>query len=81
MKRMEPIIITPKTEQEYSLVMAMLKKMRIKAEPMKGKSLERIPGLPYSREEIMDDIRCSEDDIVAGRTTTNDALRKEIATW
>jgi predicted Rossmann-fold nucleotide-binding protein len=32
-KDMEPIIITPKSEQEYSLVMELLKKMRIKATP------------------------------------------------
>ncbi|NDV83993.1 hypothetical protein [Bacteroides sp. 51] len=42
---------------------------------------ERIQGVPVTREEVMEDIRCSEEDIKAGRTITNEELRKRIVTW
>lgn len=72
---MDAIIIKPKTEQEYSFVMEMLKRMRIKAEPV------QTPGLPRTRQEMMEDISRSDKDIAAGRTITNSDLHKEIATW
>lgn len=77
---MDSILITPKTDQEYSFVMEMLRRMNIKAKPIHEKGIECISGLPYTYKEILEDIRCSEEDILAGRTISNEALRKKITT-
>lgn len=72
---MDSIIITPKSEQEYSFVMEMLKKMRIKAVPVQNKTTERIAGLPYTKEERIASIRRAEADYAAGHFKTSDELK------
>lgn len=50
---MDSIIITPKNEQERSLIMEMLKKMRIKAEPMREENIA--PPYPIMTQEELDE--------------------------
>lgn len=57
---MDSIIITPKTEQEYSLVMEMLKKMCIKAESVDSHAVRRIPGIAKTYEELTDQLKLVE---------------------
>jgi predicted transcriptional regulator len=44
-------------------------------------TLERIPGLAYTREERLAAIKRAEEDIAAGRTITHEAMGKMIASW
>ena len=62
---MEPIIIIPKTEQEYSFVMELLRRMKIKTKPVNNRPV-RIPGVPCTREELIENIRHSEEEFAQG---------------
>ncbi len=74
---MEQIIVTPKTEQEYSLVMAMLRKMKIEAKASSGsQSLRRM-----TVEEYRDMAEESIVDVQAGRTVSHQEVKKRIASW
>lgn len=42
---------------------------------------ERIPGLPYTHEERMESLRIAEENIVAGKTTDWEDVKKEMASW
>lgn len=44
-------------------------------------SFERIPGLPYTREERLASVRRSEEDFRAGRVISHEDLMKEVRTW
>lgn len=72
---MEPIIITPKNEQEYSFVMEMLKKMKIKATPMHEKP----------RRMTMDEYNDMIDESLAaareGRVISHSDLKEEMKRW
>jgi len=52
-------------------------KVKMQNEP----EFERIPGLAYTREERMADIRRAEEDYAMGRTITSEELEKRIALW
>jgi len=43
--------------------------------------LERIPGLAYTQEERVADIRKAEEDYAMGKVITSEELGKRIATW
>ena len=47
----------------------------------KEAEIERIPGLPYTYEECIADIRKSEEDYAMGRTITSEKLKERMATW
>jgi hypothetical protein len=83
---MTTITVAPRNEEEYNLVMAVLHQLKIKtkekaAKSTSEKSYGRIPGWPYTREEILEDIRLGEEEIAAGHTITHEELKKEIASW
>ncbi|MDR2887575.1 MAG: hypothetical protein LBV26_06210 [Bacteroidales bacterium] len=42
---------------------------------------ERIPGLPCTHDEYMNDIHRAEEDYAAGRTVTSEEAGKKIAAW
>ena len=73
---MERIIITPKNEQEYSLVMEMLKKMRIKVAPAPKKALRRM-----TMDEFYAEIDAAEEAIAQGRTIAQEDMEKRVASW
>jgi len=39
------------------------------------------PGLPTTREELLEDLRWAMEDAKAGRVTTHEDLEKEMKTW
>ena len=45
------------------------------------KEFERIPGLAYTYEERLAEIKEAEADYKAGRTITSEELKKRIAAW
>lgn len=73
---MERIVITPKTEQEYSFVMEMLKRMKIKATPVSEAPMRRM-----TVEEYRD---MANEAIIAvreGRVVSQEELKREMAQW
>lgn len=73
---MQPILVIPKTEQEYSLVMAMLKKMRIKASALANEGIAAM-----SMDEFYSMIDSSLKDANEGRTISNANLKEKIEEW
>ena len=73
---MNQIIITPKSEQEHSFVMEMLKRMKIKATSREEKPLPRMTIKEYSAmaERAIADAE-------AGRTISQSEMEKRVASW
>lgn len=70
------ILITPKTEQEYSLVMELLKKMRIKATPFHDDPVTRM-----TLEQYREMAEQSLSDAEEGRTISQVEMEKRVASW
>lgn len=73
---MQAILVTPKNEQEYSLVMAMLKKMRIKTTEFSNEE-----PFPMTVNDFHAMIDHSLQDADEGRTTSNADLKKKMKGW
>ena len=73
---MNQIIITPKSEQEHSFVMEMLKRMKIKATSIEEKPLPRMTIKEYRAmaERAVTDAE-------AGRTISQSEMEKRVASW
>lgn len=75
-KAMNQIIITPKSEQEHSFVMEMLKRMKIKATSIEEKPLRRM-----TIEEYRAMAKRAIADAEAGRTISQSEMEKRVASW
>ena len=73
---MNQIIITPKSEQEHSFVMEMLKRMKIKATSIEEKPLPRMTIKEY---RAMAESAIA--DAEAGRTISQSEMEKRVASW
>ena len=73
---MNQIIITPKSEQEHSFVMEMLKRMKIKAT-----SIEEQPLYRMTIEEYRAMAERSIADAEAGRTISQSEMEERVASW
>lgn len=73
---MNQIIITPKSEQEHSFVMEMLKRMKIKATSIEEKPLPRMTIKEY---RAMAERTIA--DAEAGRTISQSEMEKRVASW
>lgn len=73
---MNQIIITPKSEQEHSFVMEMLKRMKIKATSIEEKPLPRMTIKEY---RAMAEGAIA--DAEAGRTISQSEMEKRVASW
>lgn len=73
---MNQIIITPKSEQEHSFVMEMLKRMKIKATSIEEKPLPRMTIKEY---RAMAERAIA--DVEAGRTISQSEMEKRVASW
>ena len=73
---MNQIIITPKSEQEHSFVMEMLKRMKIKAP-----SVEETPLRRMTIEEYRAIAERAIADAEAGRTISQSEMDKRVASW
>ena len=73
---MNQIIITPKSEQEHSFVMEMLKRMKIKATSVEEKPLRRM-----TIEEYRAMAERSVVDAETGRTISQSEMEKRVASW
>lgn len=73
---MDSILITPKTKQEYSFVMEMLKRMKIKAAPVHEK-----PIAPMTMDEFNKEIDRSLEAACENHVTSHEDLKKEMAQW
>ena len=73
---MNQIIITPKSEQEHSFVMEMLKRMKIKATSIEEKPLPRMTIKEY---RAMAERAIA--DAEAGRTISQSEMEKRVASW
>lgn len=73
---MNQIIITPKSEQEHSFVMEMLKRMKIKATSIEEKPLRRM-----TIEEYRTMAKRAIADAEAGRTISHSEMEKRVASW
>lgn len=73
---MERIVITPKTEQEYSFVMEMFRRMKIKATPLPDASMRRMTIEEY-REMADEALQAARE----GRTISHEELKKEMEQW
>jgi hypothetical protein len=74
---MESILVVPRNEQEYSLVMQMLEKMRITATPMREERVFKRMTLEEYREEINRSI----EDVKAGRVISQEEMKRQMAQW
>lgn len=74
---MNSILITPKTEQEYSKVMEMLKKMRIKAEPVQEEINTAEPYPTIAQEELDQRIQKS----IEGSTASPQKVNYYFKKW
>ena len=52
-----------------------------KVKVQNGSALERIPGLPYTREEKLASIARSEEELRMGLGISSEQLEKEITLW
>ena len=73
---MNQIIITPKSEQEHSFVMEMLKRMKIKATSVEEKPMRRM-----TIEEYRAMAERAVTDAEAGRTISQSEMEKHVASW
>lgn len=73
---MNQIIIIPKSEQEHSFVMEMLKRMKIKATSIEEKPLPRMTIKEY---RAMAERAIA--DAEAGRTISQSEMEKRVASW
>lgn len=73
---MNQIIITPKSEQEHSFVMEMLKRMKIKATSIEEQPLHRM-----TIEEYRAMAERSIADAEAGRTISQSEMEERVASW
>lgn len=73
---MNQIIITPKSEQEHSFILEMLKRMKIKATSVEKKPLRRMTIEEY-RAMIEHSVACAEQ----GMVTEHQDLKQQIAGW
>ena len=73
---MNQIIITPKSEQEHSFVMEMLKRMKIKSTSVEEKPLRRM-----TIEEYRAMAERAVTDAEAGRTISQSEMEKHVASW
>ena len=73
---MNQIIITPKSEQEHSFVMEMLKRMKIKATSIEEKPL---PRMTIKEDRAMAERAIA--DAEAGRTISQSEMEKRVASW
>ncbi len=77
---MDSILVVPGNEQEYSLVMQLLKKMKITAPPMRKEREERV----FKRmtvEELRAEVNQSIEDAKAGRVYTQEEVKQHIEQW
>ncbi len=77
---MDSILVVPGNEQEYSLVMQLLKKMKITATPMRKEREERV----FKRmtvEELRAEVNQSIEDAKAGRVYTQEEVKQHIEQW
>ncbi len=77
---MDSILVVPGNEQEYSLIMQLLKKMRITATPMREEREERV-FKRMTMAEFRERIAQSEADIAAGRVYTQEEVSQHIEQW
>ena len=77
---MDSILVVPGNEQEYSLVMQLLKKMKITATPMRKEREERV-FKRMTMEEFRAEIAQSEADVAAGRVISHEELVRQMAQW
>lgn len=88
---MTTIIINENTEDGRHL-MGVIRAMRkttdavvriFDEEEMTPDSLtfEHIPGIPCTREELIEAVQLSRDDIAAGRIVPHEELKKRMSTW
>jgi predicted transcriptional regulator len=74
---MESILVIPKDEQEYSLVMQLLKRMKITASPIREEKVyKRMTVEEYRRE-----IDRSMEDVKAGRVISQEEMKRQMAQW
>jgi len=73
---MNQIIITPKSEQEHSFILEMLKRMKIKATSVEEKPLRRMTIEEY---RAIAEIAIA--DAEAGRTISQSEMEKRVASW
>lgn len=73
---MNQIIITPKSEQEHSFILEMLKRMKIKATSIEEKPLRRM-----TIEEYRAMAERAIADAEAGRTISQSEMEKRVASW
>lgn len=73
---MERIIITPSSEQEYALVVELLKKMRIRAAPYRAEAPTRMTEAEY-RAMVDYSLACAD----RGMVVEHDEMKRQIAQW
>ncbi len=73
---MEAIIITPKNEREYSFVMELLGKLKIKAKPVAEKPLRPMTMAEYNAE-----IDRALDDARNGRVISHEEMKNKKKGW
>ncbi len=74
---MTTVVINENSEKGRELI-SMLRAVGKSSEgvvSIEEENIERIPGLPYTREERMTSVRRAEEDLAAGRFVTSDELR------
>lgn len=73
---MTSIVVTPKNEQEYSFVMELLKKMKIKAAVLHDEPMRRM-----TMDEFNAMIDRSLEDERQGRVISQEEMEKRVASW
>ena len=80
---MTTMIVRMENNANIGNIAATIRQLNGVADVMVQKEMDfgRIPGLSYTCEERMADIRKAEDDYARGRTITSEELEKRMAIW
>jgi len=80
---MTTMTVSIENNADVNYIAAMVSKINgvAKVKMQKKQEFEQIPGLAYSREARMTDIRKAEEDYATGKTLSLHELEKRMATW
>ena len=82
-KIMPTMIVNIENSADIRNIAATVRQLKGVAEVkvQKEAEFEPIPGMPYTHEEYMADIRKAEEDYAMGRMITSEKLKEKMATW
>ena len=79
---MTTLTVEVQNSGDANKIAAALRMMRsVKKIVVQEDEFERIPGLPYTREERIASVRLAMEDVRAGRVVSSEELKKRMEAW